>query len=293
MPIRRRSSRRNFLPFAAIGAAAIINGFSMIPVPLQAQEVQAPAPASLSYARMADLVSASPAVARIQVRSVKAIEPARAPDLAPGRARFYVQAETLGLIRSEGVISKRISFLVDGSATNAKRPGLKKQIFLIFGDVGSQVSEFQLTSSTGFIPWSPANEALARKVISDMMAQNVPPAITGITSAFHVPGAILGEGESQIFLSTADGSTVSLSVIRRPSEQPHFSVSLGEIVDESATLPQRDTMLWYRLACGLPAQLPALSLTELDRADAEAANRDYNAFRDALGECDRTATSVL
>jgi hypothetical protein len=293
MLIRPPSPRRCFHVLALGVAALSINGFSGFTAPASAQETAAPAPASLSYARMADLVASSPAVARVQVRSVKALAPARTPDLAPGRARFFVEAETLGLIRSEGVIAKRISFLVDGSATNARRPGLKKQLFLVFGRVSGNVSEFQLTSSTAFIPWSPANEALARKVIADVMAEDAPPAVTGINSAFHVPGAILGEGETQIFVETANESTISLSVIRRPDEQPHFSVSLGEIVDESATLPERDTMLWYRLACGLPSQLPALSLTELDRADAESANRDYNAFRDALGECDRSTSSVL
>ena len=289
-PLPRRPGLRTL---AIAGAVLFLNGFVAFSAPAAAQEAVAPAPASLTYARMADLVASSAAVARIQVRSVKALAPARTPDLAPGRARFFVEAETLGLIRSEGVLAKRISFLVDGSAANARRPGLKKQLFLVFGRTAGQVNEFQLTSSTAFVPWSPANEALARKVIADMMGADVPPAITGINSAFHVPGAIIGEGETQIFLETADSSTISLSVIRRPHEQPHFSVSLGEVVDEAATLPQKDTMLWYRLACGLPDQLPALSLTDLERPDAEAANRDYNAFRAALGECDRTASYAL
>jgi len=274
-------------------AALFLSGIACVSLPAAAQEAATVAPAGLSYARMADLVTQSPAVAKVEVRSIVALKPERAPDLPPGRTRFFIEADTLGLIRSEGVTARRISFLIDGSSTNARRPGLKGQIFLAFGRIGSQVNEFQLTSSTALIPWSPANEALARKVIADLMTPDIPPAITGVTSAFHVPGAILGEGETQIFLQTADGSPISLSVIRRPQEQPHFSVSLGEIVDEAATVPERDTMLWYRLACGLPDQLPALSLSELGRADAESANRDYNAFREALGPCDRTATSVL
>lgn len=295
MTDRSRILRRRAALLSLAGATLLTGGFAVVSSTLAAQEGAAPAPeqASLTYARMADLVASSPAIARVQVRSVTALEPERTPDLPTGRTRFYVQAETLGLIRSEGVIARRIAFLVDGSSANARRPGIKKETFLIFGRVGGQVSEFQLTSSTALVPWSPANEALARKVIADMMMPDAPPAITGVTSAFNVPGAILGEGETQIFLQTEDGSPVSLSVIRRPQEQPHFSVSLGEIVDEAATVPEKDTLLWYRLACGLPDQLPALSLAELGRAEAQAAARDYAAFRAALGPCERPETPVI
>lgn len=289
--IRRPKAR---FKLVAIGCSALLTAaFPFICTSATAQVAESPEPASLSYARMAELVSSSPTVARITVRSIVALKRERAPDLPETRSRFYVQAETLGLIRSDGVMSKRISFLVDGSAENARRPNLKNKIFLAFGKVGQQVSEFQLSASTALVPWTPANEALARKVIEDLYAPGAPGPITAITSAFHVPGAIVGEGETQIFLGTADGSPISLSVIRRPQEQPHFSVSLGEVVDDSAKLPERDTLLWYRLACSLPDQLPALSLTELARNDAEAASRDYNAFRAALGPCDRTQTPVI
>ena len=38
-------------------------------------------------------------------------------------------------------------------------------------------------------------------------------------------------------------------------EATHRAISLSEIVDDSAGPPQRDTLLWYRLACALPRAL--------------------------------------
>lgn len=290
---------RSAPPLARSGARALavtalfLCGIASISASGRAAEPAAPAPASVSYARVADLVLRSPAIAGIRIRSALALPPERAPNLPAGVARYYVEAETLGLIRGDSVIGRRIAFLMDGPAAKAKRPGLKGRTLLAFGTVGSQVNQLQLSASTALIDWSPANEALVRKVLADAMAPDAPPAITGVSSAFHVPGAILGEGETQIFLETADGSPVSLSVIRRPHEQPQFSASLGEIVDEAAALPAPDTMLWYRLACGLPDRMPARALRDLEQGKAQAAERDYAAFREAMAPCERTIVPVL
>src|SRR3546814_1748208 len=102
-----------------------------------------------------------------------------------------------------------------------------------------------------------------------------PPRITGIGNAVHVAGSIPGEGETQIFLTTASGQPVSLSVLRRPGQQPRWAVALGEIVDESAATPQRDSLLWYRLACFLPDQMPEKATMALDPEDARVAREDY------------------
>jgi len=254
-----------------------------------ADPVSAPVSPTASYARIADLVTLSPAIATVRIASATPLKAERAPDVAQGNARFYVEAETSGLIRGETVIAKKVAFLLDGPAGKATQSSLKRRSFLIFGKIGAQVDQFQLASSTALIEWSPANEALVRKVLGDALAPDAPPAIKGVTSAFHVAGAILGEGETQVFLETTNGTPVSLSIVRRPDELPQFSASLGEIVDNSASFPEPDTMLWYRLSCGLPNSLPDRALRSLEPTDAEQANRDFFAFRQALAPCNREA----
>jgi hypothetical protein len=282
------------LPFRMLAPAMFLYGILGISAAGQATQISAePAAPTVSYARLADLVLASPAIAKVNIKSAIVVPADRAPGLPAGMVRFYVQADTLGLIRGETVVARRISFLLDGPAERTKKPGLKGRTLLAFGKGGSQVDQFQLTSSTGLIDWSPANEALVRKVLADALAPDLPPAITAVSSAFHVAGAVLGEGETQIFLDTSSGTPISLSIIRRPDEQPHFSASLGEIVDDSASLPPTGTMLWYRLACGLPERLPARALREVEPADASAATRDYAAFRAALAPCDRSAKAIF
>ena len=84
-----------------------------------------------------------------------------------------------------------------------------------------------------------------------------------IGNAFHVAGSLPGEGETQMFLTTADARPVSLSILRRPGEQPRWAVALAEIVDEAAGPPQRDTFLWYRLRLRFAA-CPARPRTGID-----------------------------
>lgn len=281
-------------PSLAAGALFLygILGFSA-PVLAADPPVAAPAQPTVGYARLADLIIASPTIATVKIKSAIALPPERAPGIAAGQTRFYVQADTIGLIRGDSVIARKVTFLLDGPTEKAKKPNLKGRTLILFGKVGSRVDQVQLTSSTALVNWSPANEAQVRKVLKDVLAPDLPPAITSVSSAFHVAGAIQGEGETQIFLETADGTPVSLSVIRRPDEQPHFSASLGEIVDDSASIPPPDTMLWYRLACGLPEALPRRALRGIEQRDADSATRDYAAFRQALPRCDRTATSIF
>jgi hypothetical protein len=81
---------------------------------------------------------------------------------------------------------------------------------------------------------------------------------------------------------------VSLSILRRPGEAPRWAVALSEVVDESAIIPKPETLLWYRLACGLPPTLPARALEDADGAATAAIRRDYALVLEGLGPCGRT-----
>ena len=67
-------------------------------------------------------------------------------------------------------------------------------------------------------------------------------------------------------------------------------MALSEIVDDAAGPPQRDTLLWYRLACSLPPALPARALQALSPADAAVAREDYRFVLQQLGRCEREAS---
>ncbi|NRD90687.1 hypothetical protein C8024_16400 [Sphingopyxis sp. BSNA05] len=103
-----------------------------------------------------------------------------------------------------------------------------------------------------------------------------------------MPGTIIGEGETQIFMETENGSPISITVLKRAGQQKFWAVSLGEIVDEAARAPVRNSLLWYRLACFLPRQLPGSALASDSPANARQARSDYQMVLDDLGNCPRS-----
>lgn len=287
-PFRTSISRSVLL---AAGALFLTN-FQPVSTPAMAAETGAPQPnaepgALPSYARLTDFVISADAIAIVKIHHLVALANERAPGLKQGQTRFYVSADTIKLIRGQNVLASRIGFLIDLPSDKKAPHDLKKQTVMIFGKIGQRVDQFQLSSNGAMLPWSPMLESRTRTILTALLSPDAPPAVTGISSAFHVAGTIDGEGETQIFLNTTKDQPISLSIVRRPHQTPQFSASLGEIIDQSDTLPHRDTLLWYRLACALPPRLPAKAVSDQAPQNAAQAGQDYLAFLKALGPCDR------
>lgn len=242
------------------------------------------------YADLADLVLAAPVIVDATIRSSARIKGAEAAGVAPGLTRYYVEADVGALVRGAAGVPARIGYLLDVAPdARGRQPRLKKARVLIFArPVAAAGDQLQLVAPDAQLAWTPALDATVRTVAKAVVATDAPPSITSVGNAFHVPGALPGESETQVFLKTADARPVSLSILRRPGEQPRWSVALGEIVDDAAGPPARDTLLWYRLACALPPTLPDTSVGELDQGGADAAREDYAFVIAALGPCGRT-----
>ncbi|WP_311268640.1 hypothetical protein [Sphingobium sp. WCS2017Hpa-17] len=243
----------------------------------------------LSYADIVDLADKAPMVANVRIRNIIALKPEQAGTVPAGYKRLFVEADVTGLIRGEAGISPLVTYLYD-APTDAKGrvPKLKKAQMILFARTGGRPGEVQLIAPDAQIPATPAEVERVKSVLSALVAPNAPPRITGLGDAFHVTGTIAGEGETQIFLRTENGDPVSLSILRRPGQAPHWAVALGEIMDEAARPPEPGSLLWYRMACSLPAALPAQSVRTLSVQDAEAARADYAVVIAALGPCGRT-----
>ena len=271
------------LPFTLAALAlvpAAAGAFAQTPVSA------APAP---GYADLADLVLAAPVIVDATIRSTTRLKGADATGAAPGTARLYVEADVTTLIRGSDGVPARVGYLLDVPADAGGRlPRLKKARVLLFSRaVAATPGQLQLVAPDAQLPWDADLDARVRAVAREAIAGAAPPQVTGAGQAFHVAGALPGEGETQIFLQTADSRPVSLSVLRRPGERPRWAVALSEIVDEAAAPPPRDTLLWYRLACALPRELPTASTAGLAGDDAAAASADYRYVLDALGACGR------
>jgi hypothetical protein len=245
--------------------------------------------ASIHYADLADLALAAPVALVATVHDAMKLKGEDAAGVAPGFVRFYIQGDLNALIAGKGGLPASVSWLADVPMVSNRAPKLKNQKYLLLArQTPGRPGVLQLITKGSQFPWSADLEQRLRAILTEQNSGKAPPVITGVGHAFHTAGSIPGEGETQIFLKTADNRPVSLDIQRHPGEDTRWSVSLGDIVDDSAGPPQRDTLLWYRLACGLPAQLPDEALADQQPDDAQQAKTDYKLVLDRLGPCGRT-----
>lgn len=288
---------RAILSASALGFATISSYFTSS----YAMQTAAPAatPSPYSYADIADLATIAPMAIHARIHKVAALKPAQAPGLKAGLARFYVEADVISLIRGTGPLAARITYLVDLPLdAGGKPPKLKrKQPVLLFARPvagptpgTNSTGSVRLVAPDAQLPWDPATEAKLRAILTEVVKPGAPPAITGIGNGFHVPGTLPGEGETQLFLDTKTGEPVSLTILTAPDGSRRWAAAFGEIVDESAAVPARETLAWYRLACGLPRDLPLSKLAGTAPEDRRKAASDYAVVLGALGECTRTRT---
>lgn len=257
-----------------------------------AAEAAPAAPPIATFADMAYLAERASLVALVEVRSQSQVEAERAPGLAPGHARLYVEARTQALLAGRSVLGESVTYLADVPFTaKGKVPKLRKERFLVFADpVPGRPGTLTLVDPGAHIPATPETEELARRVIAAFAEPGVPPAITGVGDVMSVAGNLTGESETQLFLETASGTPVSLTVVRRPGMEPQWGVSWTEIVDQAARPPASDSVEWYRLACSLPAQLPRDAFLQEDREANARAEADYAFILSQLGNCARIRT---
>tara|TARA_R110000824_G_scaffold84305_10_gene210356 strand:- start:21 stop:845 length:825 start_codon:yes stop_codon:yes gene_type:complete len=244
----------------------------------------------LQYADLADLSADAPIIVHATVKQAIKVDPERAPNAPPGTQRFYIIASTHALIRGQGGVGETIRYVIDLPLDDRGRaPKIKKKPYIIFARRPSSGGDnVQLVAKDAQIAWTPGREQRVRSLVRELVAREAPPAISRIASAFHVPGTIIGEGETQIFMETETGSPISITVLKRDGQQKFWAVSLGEIVDEAARAPVRNGLLWYRLACFLPRHLPASALARDTPANAQQARSDYQLVLRDLGNCPRS-----
>ena len=246
------------------------------------------APAAPPYADYADLIDAAPVIVDGTVASDYRLKPADAPDVPSGRARIYLEADVIALIRGAGAVPARIGYTIDVKLdARGRAPRFRKTHVLLFARaVRGNIAQVQLVRPDAQRAWTPGGEELTRRIVREVLAPDAPPVVTGIGNAFHTTGALPGAGQTRIFLTTADGRPISLGVTRTPGEAPRWSISLSEVVGDGIAPPARDTMLWYRLACTLPPAMPEAAAASAG-TDAEIVREDYALIVRSLGPCDR------
>jgi hypothetical protein len=295
MAAKMRISPRANLPATLLAAALALAAGSALPTRAEAQIIPpatlAPAaPPALAYADLVDLAQAAELVLRVEIRDQRAVPPERAPGLAPGHVRLYLQARTQALLAGAGPVGESHAFLTDVPLdARGRRPNLKRGVYLLFATrVPGRPGELVLVGRGAMLANDAVLDQRLRVVLTQLVQGERPPLITGVREVISVPGNLAGESETQIFLATQTGAPVSLTVVRRPGMAPTWGASWSEIVDSAARPPAPETLQWHALACHLPAALPDAAFLQRDTAARGRAREDYALIRRELGNCGRT-----
>lgn len=250
-----------------------------------------PAPNPLTYVDLLELAQASDIVLRAEVADQRVVPPERAPGLAAGKVRLYVEVVTQALLAGSGPVGETQAFLLDLPLdARGRRPNIREQVFLLFADrVEGRPGQIQLVGPQAIQPVDPLLEQRVRHVLTQLVAGDRPPVIEDVREVMSVPGNLVGESETQLFLNTREGAPVSLTVLRRPGMAPTWGVSWTEIVDSAARPPVPETLEWYALACFLPPEVPVAAFIQRDPDSRARARADYALVLADLGACARSS----
>jgi hypothetical protein len=272
----RRASARRRPPIMPFSAPKILLAALLLALPGTATANP------LAFADVASLTLAAPVIVRATITGAERISAENSPGLAPGQARLLVSAAVDAALIAPGTVPATLSWLWDTPLdTKGKPPKPKGNTVLAFLGTPSADGKTRLIAGAAQQPLTPELEAQVRAIATDARNGEAP-AITGISNGFRADGTVPGESESQFFLATADGKGLTMVVTRKPGETLRVAVSRGDVIDESAASVKPQTLLWYRLACTLPAKLPVSA----GGSDAALA-ADWTAALASLGPCGR------
>ena len=243
-----------------------------------------------TYADLADLIDPADMVIKAAIRRQTPVSAERAPGLAPGKTRLYVEARVTALLAGQTAIGESLRYLVDVPVdTRGRTPRLKGTDVILFARaVTGRPGEIQLVGPDAQMLASDRLEQRLRPMLADFFAPDAPAPLIRIRDVSWVPGNLAGESEMQMFVTTTGEGPALVSVIRRPGQAPAWGVSWSELADQQLQPPPRGSLVWYRLACFLPERLPADSHLSTDPVARDRAGQDYRFVLRSLGDCPRT-----
>ncbi len=269
------------------GVAALLFALQLQPVfAREAESISTPRP---TYADLADLSDSAELVLRAQVRKLARVKDERAPGLKAGQGRYFVKAKTRSLLAGTVPLGESLVYLVDLPLDHRGRPPAiaKKEVLVFARPVPGRPGELQLVATDAQVLYDEQTEQTVRAILTEKLSPDAPGKVTGVREIIHVPGNLAGEGETQVFLNTADGSAASITVQHRPGYPLAWGASFSELVADIGNPPQPETFAWYRLACFLPNSISAAANLSSSPADRRQALTDYRLVLGELGACRR------
>jgi hypothetical protein len=243
------------------------------------------AAAPASFADLADLATTAPVIVRADIEKAEKLKPDEAGAAPAGLQRQLMTARVTAALKAPSIVPQQLQYIWDGPTDARGKPvSVKGQPMLLFlRPAAGRPDQLQLVGARAQLPLTAEAESDTRALLTEVARGDVP-VVTGIGSAFRVPGAVPGEAESQFFLTTANGKPISLALLTRPGQAQSLVVATGDVIDDAARPVPPRSLLWYRLACFLPATLPPAAAS----SDFDTVAADYADALKLIGRCERS-----
>jgi hypothetical protein len=248
--------------------------------------------ASTPYPQAARLYLAAPVVAKGLVRGQSKLgkkEAASLPPLPMGQGRAFIEVELQGVLKAPTPLPARLKFLWQGPLdAKGKIPNFKKQTLLMFLSTATVngVTGYGLTDVGSIKPWSVEEEAQLRAIASaaqDPAQRGL--AIKGVRSTFVTQPETDSDPFVHILFSTQNGAPLAAILEKNRTNSTWSLRTTLTDLDQDAMPVQNQSLLWYHMACGLPAAPPQIVEQQPTPGEVALARAAWNAMLELLGPC--------
>lgn len=283
--IKRRALRLPGLFTTALAASCLGLAAPQAAV-AQAESAQAAANGA-SYPLIANLTLGSDVVLTGTVRKMERLSGRDALSAPEGVNRYLMRVEVSGVLLAPRAVPGEISYIWDApEAVYGKRPKLKGESVLLFlRAVPGNDRLYQLSARNAQIRNPEQAIAMVRSIAADpIRLSGFGYRVTGVVDATRMQRASDEGFGTHFLIETAEKGLMTVSVPEGPANRT-ITVSLPDSLGESRPL-ERNSLVGYFLACGLPDTLPEPVLTTAAAiGDVTAVQADYKHLRATVGPC--------
>ncbi len=253
--------------------------------PLVAQSAVTPYPVA------ARLYLGSHVVARGLIKSQTKLsksENATLPALPANQGRALLEAELQSVFKAPDALPAKLKFLWQGPLdAKAKPPNFKKQTLLLFLTqvTANGATGYGLTDINSVRPWGQAEDEQLRVIAAaaqDPAQRGL--AIKGVRTAFvTVPEDTNSDAYVHILFATLNNAPLA-AILEKQQGKWVLRTTLTDL-DQDAVGIQRQSLLWYHMACGLPTEPPATVIQQPSDAESALAREAWSGMLEQLGPC--------
>ena len=284
-----RSMRRKYFSASLASRILLASGLALAaPGLAAAQESPSLGAAGTSYPLIASLTLNSDVVLTATITAIDRQSSKEAPDVQPGYNRFVIRADVTGVLLAPRAVPGEIVYVWDApEATFGKRPRLKDEPVLLFlRPIPGNDRIYQLVARNAQVLKPGQAVDMVRSVAADpIRAAGFGYRVTGVVDATRMQRRADEDFATHFLIETAQKGMMTVSVPETASGKGTIQVALPDSLGETRPL-ERQSLVGYFLACGLPEVLPEQVLeTAAAMGDVDAVKADYRRLRETVGPC--------